>query len=121
MLRGKGTIEVRTADVERFLGRNQRAAGIGGARSAACRIEPGIAESIAKLEPARITYVSCDPPTLARDLASFMNADTIAQKYIYSICFLRRFIWRLSFGFVGVRGDGWWLRDGRKANPRAPY
>jgi 23S rRNA (uracil1939-C5)-methyltransferase len=73
--RGKGTIEVRTADVERFLGRNRERPELVVLDPPRSGLEPGTAESIAKLEPARITYVSCDPPTLSRDLASFMNAN----------------------------------------------
>jgi 23S rRNA (uracil1939-C5)-methyltransferase len=77
-VRGQGTIEVRTAAVERFLARTGERIGerpelvvLDPPRSG---LEPGAAESIANLGPARITYVSCDPPTLSRDLASFANA-----------------------------------------------
>jgi 23S rRNA (uracil1939-C5)-methyltransferase len=36
-------------------------------------LEPGTAARIARLRPERITYVSCEPPTLARDLADFVR------------------------------------------------
>ena len=74
-MRGQGTIEVRTAEVERFLERTKE-------RPELVVLDPPRAgltpecRSIAlrRLRPARITYVSCEPPTLARDLASFAKA-----------------------------------------------
>jgi 23S rRNA (uracil1939-C5)-methyltransferase len=35
---------------------------------------PGMVELLAKVGAARITYVSCEPPTLARDLAALREA-----------------------------------------------
>ncbi|MGA7920218.1 MAG: 23S rRNA (uracil(1939)-C(5))-methyltransferase RlmD, partial [Candidatus Acidiferrales bacterium] len=66
---GKGTVEVRTAEVERFLARNRERPELVVLDPPRSGLEPGTVESIAKLGPARITYVSCDPPTLSRDLA----------------------------------------------------
>jgi 23S rRNA (uracil1939-C5)-methyltransferase len=73
-MRGQSTIEVRTADVERFLERNKE-------RPEFVVLDPprdGLASEAAKrlgrLQPARITYVSCEPPTLARDLAVLAEA-----------------------------------------------
>jgi 23S rRNA (uracil1939-C5)-methyltransferase len=67
-MRGRGAIEARTADVDRFLARSKE-------RPELVILDPPRAgmtreamQRLAKIAPARITYVSCDPPTLARDL-----------------------------------------------------
>jgi 23S rRNA (uracil1939-C5)-methyltransferase len=67
-MRGKGAIEARTADVDRFLARSKE-------RPELVILDPPRAgmtreamQRLAKMAPGRITYVSCDPPTLARDL-----------------------------------------------------
>jgi 23S rRNA (uracil1939-C5)-methyltransferase len=67
-MRGNGAIEARTADVDRFLARSKE-------RPELVILDPPRAgmtreamQRLAKMAPARITYVSCDPPTLARDL-----------------------------------------------------
>jgi 23S rRNA (uracil1939-C5)-methyltransferase len=66
---GHGRVEVRTADVERFLEKNRERPDFVVLDPPRAGLEPGAAKSLAKLAPARITYVSCEPPTLARDLA----------------------------------------------------
>ncbi len=70
-LRGHGAIEVRTSDVDRFLAKNKERPQLVVLDPPRAGLEPGSAEKIARLGPERITYVSCDPPTLARDLAAF--------------------------------------------------
>jgi 23S rRNA (uracil1939-C5)-methyltransferase len=66
---GRGRVEVRTADVERFLEKNRERPDFVVLDPPRAGLEPGAAKNLAKLAPARIAYVSCEPPTLARDLA----------------------------------------------------
>jgi 23S rRNA (uracil1939-C5)-methyltransferase len=48
-------------------------------------VEPGALVHLKKLAPARIHYVSCDPATLARDLAQLVGTDGAGPYYIESI------------------------------------
>src|SRR5271154_1437393 len=73
-MRGKSTIEVRTADVERFLERNKERPEFVVLDPPRDGLAPDAAKRLGRLQPARITYVSCEPPTLARDLAVLMEA-----------------------------------------------
>lgn len=66
---GKRAIEVRTADVERFLDRCKERPDLVVLDPPRAGMEPGALAKLARLSPARITYASCEPPTLARDLA----------------------------------------------------
>ncbi len=70
---GRG-IEIRAADVEVFLGKFKEHPDLVVLDPPRSGLTPGIIKSLVRLSPPRITYVSCDPPTLARDLAAFVAA-----------------------------------------------
>jgi len=72
--KGRGRVEVRTVDVERFLEKNRERPDFVVLDPPRAGLEPGAAKSLAKLAPPQITYVSCEPPTLARDLAVLREA-----------------------------------------------
>ena len=67
--RGRGRIEIRTADVERFLEKYKEEPEFVLLDPPRAGVTPQTIERLAALSPGRITYVSCEPPTLARDLA----------------------------------------------------
>jgi 23S rRNA (uracil1939-C5)-methyltransferase len=66
---GIRAVEVRTADVERYLDRCKEKPDLVVLDPPRAGMEPSALAKLARLSPARITYVSCEPPTLARDLA----------------------------------------------------
>ena len=67
-------VEVRTADVEQFIRKFKDRPDLVVLDPPRAGLTPEIVKGIARLAPPRITYVSCDPPTLARDLAAFVNS-----------------------------------------------
>jgi 23S rRNA (uracil1939-C5)-methyltransferase len=73
-MRGQGTIEVRAAEVEQFLKRNKERPELVVLDPPRAGMTPESVERLGRLRPERITYVSCEPPTLARDLALFVKA-----------------------------------------------
>jgi 23S rRNA (uracil1939-C5)-methyltransferase len=73
-MRGLATIEVRTADVERFLERNKERADFVVLDPPRDGLAPDAAKRLGRLQPTRITYVSCEPPALARDLAVLIES-----------------------------------------------
>jgi 23S rRNA (uracil1939-C5)-methyltransferase len=73
-MRGKGVIEVRTADVDRFLARSKEKPDLVVLDPPRAGMTPEAMQRLAKMAPARITYVSCEPPTLARDLTILISA-----------------------------------------------
>jgi 23S rRNA (uracil1939-C5)-methyltransferase len=67
-------IEVRSADVEEFLAKLKEKPELVVLDPPRAGLTPGTIKHLARMGPARITYVSCDPPTLARDLVAFAKA-----------------------------------------------
>lgn len=66
---GKGAIEVRTADAERFLEKFKEKPDLVVLDPPRAGMENAALVRLSRIAPARISYVSCEPPTLARDLA----------------------------------------------------
>jgi len=71
---GAPTIEVRTADTEEFLEKFKDRPECVVLDPPRAGLTPGATKQLARIGPARITYVSCEPPTLARDLAALLQA-----------------------------------------------
>lgn len=72
--RGNAAIEIRTADVARFLERYKERPQLVVLDPPRAGMMPGTVELLARVGAAWITYVSCEPPTLARDLAALREA-----------------------------------------------
>lgn len=68
------TVEVHGTDVERFLGRFKGKPELVVLDPPRAGLQPEMVTHLARIAPARITYVSCDPPTLARDLAALIKS-----------------------------------------------
>jgi 23S rRNA (uracil1939-C5)-methyltransferase len=72
---GRATgITVRTAEVERAIERIKDKPDLIVLDPPRAGLEPGSAARLARMGAARITYVSCEPPTLSRDLAVLLQA-----------------------------------------------
>jgi 23S rRNA (uracil1939-C5)-methyltransferase len=67
------TIVVRTAEVERAIDRIKDKPDLVVLDPPRAGLEPGAAQRLARMGAKRITYVSCEPPTLARDLAVLLQ------------------------------------------------
>ncbi len=67
-------IEVRAADVEQFLAKYKEKPELVLLDPPRAGLTPGTIKHLARVAPARITYISCDPPTLARDLGAFLKS-----------------------------------------------
>jgi len=63
-------IEIRTAGVEQFLAKYKGKPDLIVLDPPRAGLGPGDAKHLLRIAPERITYVSCEPPTLARDLAA---------------------------------------------------
>lgn len=73
-MRGQGSIEVRSAEVEQFLKRNKERPELVVLDPPRAGLTPESVERLGRLRAERITYVSCEPPTLSRDLALLVKA-----------------------------------------------
>jgi 23S rRNA (uracil1939-C5)-methyltransferase len=71
--RNSPPIDVRAADVEEFLARCKESPDLVVLDPPRAGLSPGAVDRLAQLAPQRINYVSCEPPTLARDLAAFQK------------------------------------------------
>jgi 23S rRNA (uracil1939-C5)-methyltransferase len=68
------SVEVRVADVEQFLAKYRDAPHLAVVDPPRAGLTPNIVKHLARIAPERVTYVSCDPPTLARDLAALQQS-----------------------------------------------
>jgi len=68
------TVEVRGADVESFLRKYKEKPDLALLDPPRAGLGPEGLKSLARVGPKRITYVSCEPPTLARDLAGLIES-----------------------------------------------
>ena len=66
-------LTVRTAEVERVIERIKEKLDLIVLDPPRAGLEPGAAARLARMGAQRITYVSCEPPTLARDLAVILQ------------------------------------------------
>lgn len=71
---GKGGVEIRNADVEEFLRRFSTTPDLVVVDPPRAGLTPEIVQRLTQISPSRITYVSCEPPTLARDLRAFLQS-----------------------------------------------
>ncbi|MGP8157769.1 MAG: 23S rRNA (uracil(1939)-C(5))-methyltransferase RlmD [Candidatus Acidiferrales bacterium] len=84
--RGSGALEIRTADVEQFLGKYKGKPDLAVLDPPRAGLTLGAIARLAKAAPARITYVSCEPPTLGRDLKALCAAGyTIAEVRLFDL------------------------------------
>ncbi len=83
---GKGAVQVRTAEVERFLETNKEKPDLVVLDPPRAGVEPSALAKLAHLGAERVTYVSCEPPTLARDLAVLTGAGyQISEVHLFDL------------------------------------
>lgn len=70
----RGSIEARAMDVEQFLGKLKDKPDLIVVDPPRAGLAPEVVQQLARIKPARITYISCEPPTLARDLVELLKA-----------------------------------------------
>ena len=80
------SIEVRVADVEQFLAKYRGAPQMVALDPPRAGLTPGVVKHLARIAPGRVTYVSCDPPTLARDLAALQQSGyELAEVHLFDL------------------------------------
>jgi len=72
--RGARAIQVRSQESESFLARYKEKPDLVITDPPRAGMSPALLARLAKISPRRLTYVSCEPPTLARDLAVLLRA-----------------------------------------------
>ena len=70
---GARAVEVRANDAEQFLERYKEKPDLVVLDPPRAGLEPGAVKRLLRIAPRRIAYVSCEPPTLARDLAALLH------------------------------------------------
>lgn len=79
--RGGGAIQVRSSEAHSFLARLKDTPDLVVVDPPRSGLEPELIARLAKLSPRKIIYVSCEPPTLARDLASLVRAGYAVKSF----------------------------------------
>jgi len=81
-----GKIETHSAEAERFLEKHAGKPDFVLLDPPRSGLTPRIIRDLARLAPPRITYISCEPPTLARDLKALRDAGyTIAETHLFDL------------------------------------
>ena len=73
--RASSGIEIRTADVGQFVAKYKGKPDLIVLDPPRAGLASGDVKQLLRISPERITYVSCEPPTLARDLAALTGGD----------------------------------------------
>jgi 23S rRNA (uracil1939-C5)-methyltransferase len=81
----RGSIEARAGDVERFLEKCKDNPELVLLDPPRAGLTPEATKQLARIAPARITYVSCEPPTLARDLAALLGGYEICEAHLFDL------------------------------------
>jgi len=72
--RNAGPIQARSADARQFLSRFKETPDLVVIDPPRAGLEPELIARLTKISPRNITYVSCEPPTLGRDLSALLRA-----------------------------------------------
>ena len=85
-VRTQTNVEVRAADVERFLEKCKDSPDLVLLDPPRAGLEPSALNRLARIAPREITYVSCEPPTLARDLAALVAAGySLSELHLFDL------------------------------------